>query len=64
MSNYFDIRRIAAVDGWFNRIHQLAAMCPLMTADWRHLANTIELVHPSAHPSPQPKRQMDRFSRF
>ena len=39
-------------------------MCPLMTADWRHLANTIELVHPSAHSSRQPKRQMDRFSRF
>jgi len=27
-------------------------------------ANTIELVHPSAHWSPQPKRQTDRFSRF
>ena len=35
-----------------------------MRAHWRHLANTIELVHPSAHSSPQPKRQMDRFSRF
>jgi len=31
---------------------------------WRHLANTIELAHPSAHSSPQSKRQMDRFSRF
>jgi len=34
---------------------------------WRHLANTIitiQLVLPSAHPSPQPKRQVDRFSRF
>ena len=30
----------------------------------RHLANTIELVHSSAHLSPQPKRQVDRFSRF
>jgi len=29
-----------------------------------NLANTIELVLPSAHPSPQPKRQIDRFSRF
>jgi len=33
-------------------------------AHWRHLANTIELVLPSAHQSPQPKRQIDRFSRF
>jgi len=33
-------------------------------AHWRHLANTLELVHPSAHSSPQPIRQMDRFSRF
>jgi len=28
------------------------------------LANMIELMHPSAHSSPQPIRQMDRFSRF
>jgi len=28
------------------------------------MANTIELVLPSAHPSPQPKRQIDRFSSF
>ena len=34
--------------------------CPPM----RPLANTIELVHPSAYSSPQPKRQMDRFRRF
>ena len=27
-------------------------------------ANTTELVIPSAHPSPQPKRQIDRFSHF
>ena len=39
-------------------------MCPPMWAHWRHLANTIELVLPSAHSSPQPKRQIDRFSRF
>jgi len=32
-------------------------------AHWRHLANTIELVHPLAHWSPQPKRQTDGFSR-
>jgi len=30
-------------------------MCPPMRAHWRHVAN--ELVLPSAHPSPQPKRQ-------
>ena len=39
-------------------------MCPPMRAHWRHLANTMELVLPSAHPGPQPKRQIDRFSRF
>jgi len=38
-------------------------MCPPMWALWRHLANTIELVLPSANPIPQPKRQIDRFSR-
>jgi len=37
-------------------------MCPRMWAHW--LANMIELVLPSAHPSPQPKRQIDRFSNF
>jgi len=31
---------------------------------WRHLPNTIELVLPSAHPSPHPKWQIDRFSCF
>ena len=35
-----------------------------MRAYWRHLANTIELVLPSAHPSPQPKRHLDQLSRF
>jgi len=35
-----------------------------MRAHWYRLANTIELVLPSAHPSPQPKQQIDRFSRF
>jgi len=37
-----------------------------MRAHLRHLENTIELVfvHPSAHWSPQPKWQVDRFSRF
>jgi len=39
-------------------------ICPPMWAHWRHLANTIELVLPSAHPSPQLKRQIARFSRF
>jgi len=32
-------------------------MCSPMKAHWRHLANTIELVLPSAHPSPHPKRK-------
>jgi len=58
------LRRIAAVDEWFNRIRQVAAVCPPMIVHWRHLANTIEFVLPSAYPSPQPKRQIDRFSRF
>ena len=35
-----------------------------MRAHWHHLANTIELVLPSAHPSPQSKRQVDWFSHF
>jgi len=39
-------------------------MCPCMRAHWRHLENMMELVLPSAHPSPQPKRQIDEFSRF
>jgi len=56
--------RITDADGWFNRIHQVAPMCPQMWAHWRTLANMIELVIPSAHPSPQSERQIDRFSRF
>jgi len=40
------------------------ATCSPMRAQWCHLANTIELVHPSAHSSPQLKWQMDQFSRF
>jgi len=35
-----------------------------MRAHWRHLANTIELVLPFAHPSPQPKWQIDQLSHF
>jgi len=35
-----------------------------MRAYWRHLANTIKLVLPSANPTPQPKRKIDRFSHF
>ena len=34
----------------------------VLRARWCHLANTIEFVLPSAHPSPQSKRQIDRFS--
>jgi len=63
-SKSFDIRRMTAVDRRFNRIRQVAAMCPPMRSHLRHMANTIELVHFSAHSSPQPKRQMDRFNRF
>jgi len=32
-------------------------MCPHMREHWRHLANTIELMLSSAHPSPQSKRR-------
>jgi len=39
-------------------------MCLHGRAHLRHLANTIELVLPSAHPSPRPKQQIDGFSRF
>jgi len=52
-------------------------MCHHMWAHWRHLANMIELVLPSAHPSPEPKLLIpwaslspqskwhrDRFSHF
>ena len=42
----------------------MAPTCPLMRAHCHHLANTIELGHSSVHQSPQPKRQIDRFSRF
>jgi len=52
------------IDGWFNAIRQVTATCPSIRAHSRHLANTIEVVHPSAHSSPQSKRQMERFSRF
>ena len=41
--------RIAVVDGWFSVIRQVTATCSHMRAHWRHLANTIKLVHPSAH---------------
>jgi len=37
---------------------------PSHVGTWRHLANMIELVLPSAYPSPQPKREIDQFSRF
>jgi len=53
--------RIAAADGWFNRNCQVAPMCPPMWAHWHHLANTIECVLPSSHPSPQPKEQINPF---
>ena len=43
---------IAATDRRFNRIRKVVPMCPPMKAHWRQLANTIELVLTSAHPSP------------
>jgi len=39
-------------------------MCSPTIAHWRHLANMIKLVLPSAYPSPQSKRQIERFSHF
>ena len=39
-------------------------MCPPMRTHWRHMEITTEFVLPLAHPSPQPKHQIDRFSRF
>jgi len=59
-----DIKRIDDVDGWFNVIRQVTATCPHMKAHWRHLANTIEFVYPSAHQSSQSKGQIDRLRRF
>jgi len=56
--------RIAAADGRFSRIRQAVLVCPAMWAHCHHLANMIELALPSAHPSPQPKRQIDGFSHF
>jgi len=53
---------IAATDKRFNRICHVAPMCPPIWAHWCHLANTVELVLPSALSSPQLKRQIDRFS--
>jgi len=35
-----------------------------MWARWRHLANIIELMLPSTHLSPQPKRKISRFRGF
>jgi len=40
----------------------MAPTYPPMWAQWRQLANTIELVLPPAHPSPQPKWQINRVS--
>jgi len=54
---------IAAADGRLNSIRQEVPMCLPMLTRWRHKANTIEPVLPSAHPSPQSKRQIEPFSR-
>ena len=53
-----------SADRQFNCICQLVPMCPSMKAHWHHLVNTNELLLPLAHPSPQPKGQIDRFSCF
>jgi len=42
----------------------VTATCPSTRARWHHLANTIQLVDPSVHSSPQSKRQINRFSRL
>jgi len=36
----------------------------VLSAHWRQLANTTELLLPSAHLSPQSKWQIDQFRRF
>ena len=36
-------------------------MCPPMREHWRHLADTIEPLLPSAHPSPHPNRSVQPF---
>ena len=50
------------------QIDRLSHFCTIMAkcrrAHCRHLANVIELVLPSVHPSPQPKRQVDRLGRL
>ena len=43
----------------FKRIRPVAPICPPVSAHWRHLANTIELVLPSASLIPQHKWQTD-----
>jgi len=55
---------MAAAHGRFRHIRQVPPMCPYMRAHWCHLANTIELVFPSAHQILQPKWQIDWFSCF
>ena len=42
---------VVIAEGRFKRIRQVAQMSPPMRAHWRNLANTIELVLPSAHPT-------------
>jgi len=54
---------INATDRWFTHIPPVVATCPPMRAHWCHLANTTELMHASAQWSPQPKWQIDQFSR-
>jgi len=57
--------RIAAADGRFNRIRQLAPICSPTWAHWHHLANTNGFVLPSAHRVHNPSEStIDLFSRF
>jgi len=53
---------MAAADGRFNRIRQVAPMSLAIWAHWRHLANTLCFLRPTQ--VAQPKRQVDRFNRF
>ena len=39
-------------------------MCPHARAHWCCVANAVQLVLPSSHPSPQPKQQISWFSHF
>jgi len=54
---------IAAAHGRFSRTRQVA-LCASHVGTLTPPGEYIELLLPSAQPSPQPKRQIARFSRF